>query len=1063
MRFESITAHSFGPLVSATLEPSEGLTVVAGPNESGKSSWHAATYAALCGRRRGRGAPVEDRQFAEQRKPWDGRGWKVAAVAVLANGRRIELTHDLAGGVDSSAVELDLGRRDVSSEIISDGAPDGSRWLGLDRRSFAATALVNQADVLEVLHHAQGLQELLQRAAATAGTDETAAAALVRLRDFYSEHVGLERVNSRKPLRAAQVAGADARSRLDEAQRVHAEYLGLVEQQQTLERGAQQCRSDLLTGRARLDQLIAFESVCRALDAAAQEAARAGVDEGRARAEAAEAADQAGKAHEAWVACGGVRPLETTAAQQEVEQLQACLTRWCSLPDPETVVGESSDRLRERMAELPDAPDGDTAEHVDVVRGATERDTALRAQEEHERAKPQSEPPLGDQEGEDPALAAAATAGASYCRELASQLAAYDGDRTLDEKLADAGTKLSAAEAERRSLEQQLAEAQSDVTGRTDGARPSHGGARLATSGGTSAGGAVVALGIGSGALLTGGVALLAIGQVVLGAIVIALAGIVGLTALVMRRRTPVTAAGSEASSGPVDDRVRQLTEALRTAERREEGVRGEWTGLDASRKLSASTRDAVVAEAESRGLPSDPAELRRLATQVELRRKAHETWEDWARTARSRQAAVETATEDLRRALNARGMTLSGSDDVMAALQSYRSDCESNAVLRKGADEKARLEAQLTSRVLDEQRVQRATTTRQAARSEVIAGATAAGLHVEPNLDDQALASAVEEWLEKLHEDQREAQRTRDAWTQLETLLSGRTLEQMDELAEKSKAEVEAAAAVRMAAEESQEKAECERRRHVAAFAELGRDLGGVARVVDAHRLVTEEQAVVNGLQHASDESRASAAQLAGQVAERALTLVSVPECEEALAAAERELARVEELGRILRTTVDFLEGAQDRVHRDIAPVLSATMSDWLPQLTEGRYTLATVDPSSLHVEVQTDSGVWRDADKLSVGTREQVYLLLRVALAQHLPTPAEPCPLILDDVTVQADEARTRAMLEWLLVRSAERQIILFAQEPLVAEWARGKVGVDGFSLVELEQLPTSSGTPA
>lgn len=52
---------------------------------------------------------------------------------------------------------------------------------------------------------------------------------------------------------------------------------------------------------------------------------------------------------------------------------------------------------------------------------------------------------------------------------------------------------------------------------------------------------------------------------------------------------------------------------------------------------------------------------------------------------------------------------------------------------------------------------------------------------------------------------------------------------------------------------------------------------------------------------------------------------------------------------------------------------------------------------------------------------------------------------------------------MLEWLLVRSAERQIILFAQEPLVAEWARGKLGVDGFSLVELEQLPTSSGTPA
>ncbi|MBM3675558.1 MAG: hypothetical protein FJW88_11565, partial [Actinobacteria bacterium] len=47
MRFESIDAESFGPLRDARLELSDGMNVVYGLNESGKSSWHAALYVAL--------------------------------------------------------------------------------------------------------------------------------------------------------------------------------------------------------------------------------------------------------------------------------------------------------------------------------------------------------------------------------------------------------------------------------------------------------------------------------------------------------------------------------------------------------------------------------------------------------------------------------------------------------------------------------------------------------------------------------------------------------------------------------------------------------------------------------------------------------------------------------------------------------------------------------------------------------------------------------------------------------------------------------------------------------
>ena len=44
VRIESVTAIAFGPFRDVTLEFSPQLTIVYGPNETGKSSWHDAVY-----------------------------------------------------------------------------------------------------------------------------------------------------------------------------------------------------------------------------------------------------------------------------------------------------------------------------------------------------------------------------------------------------------------------------------------------------------------------------------------------------------------------------------------------------------------------------------------------------------------------------------------------------------------------------------------------------------------------------------------------------------------------------------------------------------------------------------------------------------------------------------------------------------------------------------------------------------------------------------------------------------------------------------------------------------
>ena len=180
MRFESVTAHAFGPFHKESLPLGPGMNVVYGPNEAGKSSWHAALYAGLCGVRRGKGPKTEEgREFEERHKPWDSSAWEVGTTIMLADNRRVELRNDLADGVAASARDADIAGRDYTSEILFEGSPDGSRWLGLNRKSFLSTACIRQADILRVRDDAGSLQEDMQRSLSTAGMGATAAAAQI--------------------------------------------------------------------------------------------------------------------------------------------------------------------------------------------------------------------------------------------------------------------------------------------------------------------------------------------------------------------------------------------------------------------------------------------------------------------------------------------------------------------------------------------------------------------------------------------------------------------------------------------------------------------------------------------------------------------------------------------------------------------------------------------------------------------------------------------------------------------------------------------------------------------
>src|SRR5947208_10813929 len=227
MRFLSVSSNGFGSLRSNSLTFAPKFTVVYGPNETGKSTWHTALYAAFCGMRRSRIQSWADEEFIQKYRPWNSpHPWEVSVRFLLQDGRNIELRQELADRIDCRATDVDFGR-DYSNEIVNEGGLDGSVWLGLDRRSFLATAWIRQGQLVDVIRSAEVLQTLLRRAVTTCAANSPGAKTLQLIESFRAEHVGDDRANTR-PLYRAIRRVESLNSSMDAAKAEHDRYLQLM-------------------------------------------------------------------------------------------------------------------------------------------------------------------------------------------------------------------------------------------------------------------------------------------------------------------------------------------------------------------------------------------------------------------------------------------------------------------------------------------------------------------------------------------------------------------------------------------------------------------------------------------------------------------------------------------------------------------------------------------------------------------------------------------------------------------------------------------------------------------
>ena len=125
----------------------------------------------------------------------------------------------------------------------------------------------------------------------------------------------------------------------------------------------------------------------------------------------------------------------------------------------------------------------------------------------------------------------------------------------------------------------------------------------------------------------------------------------------------------------------------------------------------------------------------------------------------------------------------------------------------------------------------------------------------------------------------------------------------------------------------------------------------------------------------------------------------------------------------------VDTLREANDEIQSRFSPELGRVAAAYMSAITGGRYEDVFINRDFSARVRATDDAVAREAEYLSAGTLDLMYLAVRLAVCELALPEGERCPLIIDDALVNLDEKRVEQAMELLRDISKDRQVILFS----------------------------------
>ena len=144
-----------------------------------------------------------------------------------------------------------------------------------------------------------------------------------------------------------------------------------------------------------------------------------------------------------------------------------------------------------------------------------------------------------------------------------------------------------------------------------------------------------------------------------------------------------------------------------------------------------------------------------------------------------------------------------------------------------------------------------------------------------------------------------------------------------------------------------------------------------------------------------------------------------------------EEELESLEEQYRDLQDETlsiniarEMLEKAYEKMKNNVSPIFTERLSKNISKITNDKYNnIYLNDEKGLIVELE--NGNYISAERLSIGTIDQLYLSLRLSMLDEISE--EKVPIILDEAFAYYDKKRLENILKYLANEFSDRQVII------------------------------------
>lgn len=145
-----------------------------------------------------------------------------------------------------------------------------------------------------------------------------------------------------------------------------------------------------------------------------------------------------------------------------------------------------------------------------------------------------------------------------------------------------------------------------------------------------------------------------------------------------------------------------------------------------------------------------------------------------------------------------------------------------------------------------------------------------------------------------------------------------------------------------------------------------------------------------------------------------------------------EEELIEIEETEKVLiekNNSIELAKGvieeAYKKMKENITPKFSQELSETIYKISGGKYKKVKMNEDN-NLVVELENGSYAPIDVLSIGTIDQLYLALRIAILRNIAE--EKLPIIFDETFVYYDKERLKNTFEFMN-KEIKNQIILFS----------------------------------